>query len=127
MSSASERDLALLQGTWVQVGLETDGIPNAADSESPGGVFTVFVGREFFARAADGTLILAGTFTLDATASPRSITWVDSMGPDEGKALPAIYVLDGDAFKFIAGNEDEPRPTTFATVVGQTMRTFRRT
>ncbi len=64
-------------------------------------------------------------FTLDASTDPKSINWIDSMGDDAGKTLPAIYMLEGDRFVFVAGNEGEPRPTVFETVPGQTLRAFR--
>lgn len=72
----------------------------------------------------DGTLLLAGNFTLDASTTPKSITWIDSMGADQGKQLPASYQLEGDRFVFIAGDEGCDRPKEFRTQKGETMRTF---
>ena len=46
------------------------------------------------------------------------------MGPDAGKQLPAIYVVEGDDFTFIAAYEGSSRPTEFRAVEGLTMRTF---
>jgi uncharacterized protein (TIGR03067 family) len=123
---STERDLAALQGVWQQVGLEVDGVADPPDSYSAPGALTTFTGNQFAVRAVDGTLLLAGTFTLDATTTPRSVTWIDSMGPDTGKQLPSSYLLDGDHFVFIAGDEGAPRPTVFRTGPGQTMRTFAR-
>ena len=120
----SEHDIAALQGAWEQVGLEADGVFNPPDTHGAPGALTTFVGKQFAVRAVDGTLLLAGAFTLDASTNPRSITWTDSMGSDIGKQLPASYILDGDNFVFIAGDEGAPRPTVFRTVPGQTMRTF---
>jgi len=122
--SDSERDLAALQGSWEQVGLEADGISDPPDIHGGPGALTTFLGDQFAVRSVDGDLLLAGTFTLDATTTPKSITWIDSMGPDMGKHLPASYKLDGDDFVFIAGDEGAPRPIVFETVPGQTMRTF---
>ena len=65
-------------------------------------------------------------FFLDSGTVPKSITWIDSMGDDAGKHLPASYRLDGDEFAFIAADEGMPRPTIFSTGPGQTMRTFLR-
>ena len=117
----SERDLAALQGVWEQVGLAADGVIDPPDSHSGPGVLCTFAGTEFSVRAPDGRLLLAGSFELDG---PGSITWIESVGEDAGKRLPASYRLDGDRFVFIAGNEGEPRPTSFTTTVGQTMRTL---
>lgn len=122
--SESDRDVVALQGSWEQVGLEADGLVNPPDSHTAPGALTTFVDDRFEVRAPTGTLLLAGTFTLDASTSPKSITWVDSMGEEMGRALPAIYKLDGDHFVFIAGDEGSPRPRVFKTTLGQTMRTF---
>ncbi len=118
----SEVDLTALQGRWLQVAWEADGA--VAPPDEYAGTITSFVDQRFEVRTPDGTLVLAGTFTLDASTSPKAITWTDSMGPDAGKQLPASYVLDGDHFVFIAGDEGAPRPTVFSTTPGQTMRTF---
>ena len=123
-SEASRRDLALLQGVWEQTRLEADGVVNPPDDHGAPGALCTFAGSTFSVRTIEGALLLEGAFDLDASTTPRSITWIDSMGEDKGKPLPAIYTLDGEHFEFIAGNEDAPRPTEFRTEVGQTMRTF---
>ncbi len=119
--NSAERDLAALQGVWEQVGLEADGVIDPPDPHSGPGVLCTFAGTKFLVRAPDGSLLLAGSFELEGAGS---VTWIDSIGEDAGKRLPASYRLDGDRFVFIAGNEGEPRPTSFSTTIGQTMRTF---
>jgi uncharacterized protein (TIGR03067 family) len=126
MSKLSKRDLAALQGSWEQIDLEADGISNPPDDLSPPGALTTFSGNHFAIHTAEGVLLLEGTFTLDASASPKAINYIDSMGPDLGKQLPAIYKLEGDLFVFVAAEEGAPRPTSFRTGPGQTMRSFRR-
>lgn len=122
----SERDLALLQGVWEQTRLEADGIVNPIDDHGGPGALTTFAGNAFSVRTVDGSLLLKGAFLLDASTRPRSIIWIDAIGEDKGKRLPASYTLEGDRFEFIAGNEGASRPTEFRTDVGQTMRTFAR-
>ena len=126
MSQLSSRDLAALQGLWEQVDLEADGILNPPDELSPPGALTTIRDNHFAVRTTEGALLLEGTFTLDASATPKAINWIDSIGPDLGKQLPAIYKLDGDLFIFIAADEGAPRPTIFRTGPGQIMRTFAR-
>jgi uncharacterized protein (TIGR03067 family) len=121
---ASSRDLSTLQGTWEQIVHEVDGITNAPDIYSASGTLTTFNGNYFAVRSCEGELLLEGTFTIDALTTPKSITWVDSIGEDAGKQLPASYMLDSDRFVFIATDEGLPRPTTFRTERGQVMRTF---
>ena len=120
----SERDVAALQGSREQVGLEADGASDPPDCHGAPGALTTFVGNQFEVRTVDGRLLLAGTFMLDASTSPKAITWIDSMGSDAGKLLPASYDLEDDHFIFIAADENAPRPTLFQTAPGQTMRTF---
>ena len=126
MSPLSRQDLQALQGVWEQVALEVDGILDPPDDLSPAGVLTTFRDDHFAVRTAEGVLLLEGSFSLDASANPKAITWTDAIGPDAGKQLPAIYRLDGDTFVFIAADVGAPRPTAFRTGLGQTMRSFAR-
>jgi uncharacterized protein (TIGR03067 family) len=121
---SSEHDLAKLQGEWVQIGLEADGIVEPVDDHGPNGAVTTISGHHFAVHSVEGQLLLEGNFTLDASLNPKAITWVDAMGADAGKHLPASYVLEDDRFVFIAADEGMPRPIVFRTVPGLTMRTF---
>lgn len=122
----SELDLALLQGAWEQVRLEADGVVDPRDDHGAPGALTIIAGTQFSVRGVDGELLLEGSFILDASPRPKSITWIDAIGADQGKLLPASYTLDGERFEFIAGDAGAPRPIEFRTTAGQTMRTFGR-
>jgi uncharacterized protein (TIGR03067 family) len=122
----SSSELDALQGCWEQVYLEADGIANPPDEHTAPDVLTTISGSSFVVRRANGEVLLQGVFELDASASPKSITWTDTMGPDAGRRLPASYKLDGDSFTFIAADEGAPRPLVFRTSAGLTMRAFRR-
>ncbi|EIK73748.1 TIGR03067 family protein [Pseudomonas synxantha BG33R] len=124
MLSVSTLDLRGLQGTWEQTALEDSGILNPADAHSAPGAITTITGDCFEVTTVNGDRLLAGRFFLDASTTPKSITWIDAIGDDAGKQLPASYRLDGDDFVFIAADEGMPRPTVFSTGPGQTMRTF---
>ncbi|NWC92439.1 MULTISPECIES: TIGR03067 domain-containing protein [unclassified Pseudomonas] len=124
MTYVSKDDLHALQGTWEQTALEDSGVLNPADEHSAPGAITTISGSQFKVVTPGGEVLLAGSFTLDPATTPKSITWVDSMGDDAGKQLPASYQLEGDHFVFIAADEGMPRPTRFSTGPGQTMRTF---
>jgi uncharacterized protein (TIGR03067 family) len=117
-------DLAALQGVWKQVAVEVDGVANPPDEFSTPGTLTTITGTHFAVHASDGTLLLEGDLTLDEATVPKRVTWVDSMGPDTGKRLPAIYDLNGDDFVFNAADEGAPFPATFRTLQRQTMRRF---
>jgi uncharacterized protein (TIGR03067 family) len=122
--TCSEIDLQALQGAWEQIDLEDSGVSNPPDEHGAPGALTTIEGNQFKVVTPDGTLLLAGSFTLDASTTPKSITWTDSMGADEGKQLPASYKLEGDHFVFIAGDEGCDRPKEFRTQKSETMRTF---
>jgi uncharacterized protein (TIGR03067 family) len=106
------------------VALEIDGVLNPPDAHSAPDAVTTISNNRFWVHTANGGVLLEGTFELDASIRPKIVNWTDSIGPDVGKTLPAIYALDGDSFKFIAGYADAPRPKAFKTEPGQTMRTF---
>lgn len=124
MSSISDPDFQALQGAWEQISLEDSGVLNPVDAHSAPGAITTITSDRFEVKTVDGDVLLAGRFFLDCTTAPKSITWVDSIGDDAGKQLPASYRLEGDEFVFIAADENMPRPVTFSTGPGQTMRTF---
>ncbi|OYU09588.1 MAG: TIGR03067 domain-containing protein [Pseudomonas sp. PGPPP1] len=124
MSSISDPDFQALQGAWEQTSLEDSGVLNPVDAHSAPGAITTITDDRFKVKTVDGDVLLAGRFFLDSTTVPKSITWVDSIGEDAGKQLPASYRLEGNEFVFIAADESMPRPITFSTGPGQTMRTF---
>lgn len=124
MSLTTDPDLHALQGIWEQTALEDSGVLNPVDAHSAPGAITTIADDRFEVTTVDGEVLLAGRFYLDSTATPKRITWIDSMGDDAGKHLPASYRLEGDEFVFIAADEHMPRPSEFRTGPGQTMRTF---
>ena len=124
MSLTTDPDLHALQGIWEQTALEDSGVLNPVDAHSAPGALTTIAGDRFEVTTVSGDVLLAGRFFLDSTTTPKSITWIDSIGDDAGKQLPASYRLENDEFVFIAADEHMPRPTQFSTGPGQTMRTF---
>ncbi|WP_285421698.1 TIGR03067 domain-containing protein [Pseudomonas sp. efr-133-TYG-23] len=124
MQSAADPDLHALQGAWEQISLEDNGVLDPVDAHTAPGAITTIAGNGFEVRTTEGNVLLAGRFFLDSRTEPKSITWIDSIGEDAGKTLPASYRLEGDTFVFIAADEHMPRPTVFKTGPGQTMRTF---
>ncbi|MDO9342914.1 MAG: TIGR03067 domain-containing protein [Pseudomonas sp.] len=124
MSSISDPDVQALQGAWEQTALEDSGVLNPIDAHSAPGALTTITGDRFEVKTVNGEVLLAGRFFLDSSTVPKSITWIDAIGEDAGKQLPASYRLEGDEFVFIAADESMPRPIEFNTGPGQTMRTF---
>ena len=95
MPSSSATDYRALQGAWEQVALEDNGVLNPPDAHSAPGAITTISADTFEVVTVEGETLLAGRFVLDADTTPKSITWVDAIGADAGKSLPASYHLDG--------------------------------
>lgn len=108
-----EAERAGLIGTWKLTTAEEAGEPIPPD------------------RLKDQTLILeasryvvkrgdeveeAGTFSIGATGSPKTIDLKIKTGRDEGKTQPGVYQLDGDSLKLaFAKPGAKDRPKAFAT------------
>ncbi|MGC5698927.1 TIGR03067 domain-containing protein [Pseudomonas sp. NFXW11] len=123
-NAANLLELQRLQGAWEQIGMEDNGVLNPPDQHSAPGALTFIEGEQFRVVTVAGETLLRGSFTLDSSSTPKAITWVDAVGEDAGKALPASYELTDDEFVFIAADEGQPRPTQFRTGPGQTLRRF---
>lgn len=54
-----------------------------------------------------------GTYTLDATATPKALTVIGTAGPNAGKTFPAIYELAGDTLRICYDLSGTQRPTAF--------------
>ncbi len=117
-------DLAALQGSWEQVGLEVDGIADPPDHHSAPGALAMIHGNHFEVRTIEGELLLKGNLTLDASTTPKAITWVDSIGADTGNSLPATCRLKGGRFVFVTADAGMPRPNAFRTSMGLTRHRF---
>ena len=90
----SSADLTALQGCWEQVYLEVDGIPNPPDEHTAPDALTTINGKRFSVCRTTGELMLEGVFELNATTSPKSITWIDSFGPNWGALVEADISRD---------------------------------
>lgn len=121
---AMDSDLEYLQGLWRQVAFEENGSTDPLDTHgAPGAVMTV--ARHTFRVSVPGEeTLVEGSFTIDASRHPKCIDWIDSIGDDAGKVIPAIYELGSDSFRFAAADPDTLRPESFAGGQGITIRTF---
>jgi uncharacterized protein (TIGR03067 family) len=103
-----------LQGTWSPTQAELGGNPmpdavlKTISLTLDKGKYTAFVGDE-----PD-----KGTYTIDTTSNPRSISVTGTEGPNQGKTFPAIYELNGDTLRICYDLSGEKRPTEFKTVAG---------
>jgi uncharacterized protein (TIGR03067 family) len=59
-----------------------------------------------------------GTYTLDSTTKPKSMTITGTDGPNIGKTFPAIYELKGDTLHVCYDLSGAKHPTEFKSVAG---------
>jgi uncharacterized protein (TIGR03067 family) len=108
------QDAKAVQGNWKPVRAELGGQLMAEDVlktitlELENGHYEVFVGEH-----PD-----RGTYTLDSSTLPKSITVTGTEGPNQGRTFPAIYELKGDTLRICYDLSGAKRPTEFKTVAG---------
>ena len=119
-----EADLRFLQGRWTQVAFEENGATDAPDAHGSPKAVTTIAGQTFHVAVPGEKALIEGSFTIDGSASPKRIDWIDSIGDDAGKLIPAIYELEGDSFRFAAADADMTRPEDFSGGQGITIRAF---
>ena len=126
MNDVTFSDLQKLQGSWRQVRFEENGIVDPPDTHSAPDAILTIDGHRFHVGVPGQETILEGNFAMDAQSFPKAITWIDAIGEDAGKPLPAIYELSETCFTFIAADEGMPRPTDFQGGKGLTLRSLMR-
>lgn len=106
-------ELKKLQGRWVPVTAETEGVKKEVDGaeqfEFDGDAFNTWHG---------GHAEEQGTIALRASKNPKEIDLTVQGGRNDGKAHLAIYAWDGANLKFCTVKEGHPRPTDFTTKPG---------
>ncbi|HUJ71287.1 MAG TPA: TIGR03067 domain-containing protein, partial [Verrucomicrobiae bacterium] len=65
-----------------------------------------------------GSLPDKGTYTIDSTTKPKSMTVTGTEGPNNGKTFPAIYELKGDQLRICYDLSGAKRPTEFKSIAG---------
>ena len=117
-TDASKKDLEALQGDWVMVSCERDGIKMSAEEVKTyrrtvqKNKYTVVIAGE------DGVQKLNGTITLDPTKTPKTIDAVRTEGPSKGKAMRGIYAFAGDKQNVCFAPVGKERPTDFISKAG---------
>ena len=113
-STVSPDDAKAVQGNWRPARAELAGQPMAdailkiISLKMDNGKYEVFVGK-----APD-----RGTYTLDSTTEPKSMTVTGTAGPNIGKTYPAIYELNGDTLRICYDLSGTKRPTEFKSIAG---------
>ena len=111
---ATTADLQGLQGRWSYQTVETCG--NCHPHEVLSRSCLRFDGNQYFVQWADKTN--QGSFTLDATTSPKMITLLPSIGEHQGMAMEGIYELQDETFKAMISFPGARRPAGFDATTG---------
>jgi uncharacterized protein (TIGR03067 family) len=113
-AGCATNDATAVQGTWTPANAELAGqpIPDAAlksiSLKLDKGKYEVLVGQN-----PD-----KGTYTLDSTSQPKSMSVTGTEGPNQGKTFPAIYELNGDTLFICYDLSGQKRPTEFKSIAG---------
>lgn len=119
-----EPDLKRFQGRWRQVRFEENGVVGPVDTHGAIDAVMTIIGETFHVAIPGAAALIEGKFLIDENTTPKRIDWVDSIGIDAGKKLPAIYTLSNEAFEFAASDADMERPKDFTGGKGITIRGF---
>ena len=113
-AAAPPDDAKAVQGSWAPARADLGGQPMAEavlksiSLKLDNGKYEVFVGDK-----PD-----KGTYTLDSTSKPKSVTITGTEGPNQGKIFPAIYELKGDTLRICYDLSGAKRPTEFKSIAG---------
>jgi uncharacterized protein (TIGR03067 family) len=114
LAADSPGDAKAVQGSWTPAQAELAGQPITEDIlknislRLDNGKYEVFVGDK-----PD-----RGTYTIDSSTKPKSMTVTGTEGPNIGKTFPAIYELKGDTLRICYDLSGAKRPTEFKSVAG---------
>jgi uncharacterized protein (TIGR03067 family) len=108
-----DQDLDKLQGTWRIESSVWNGVPERGVALK---TTLIFQGGKLTWVDKDGIHYQEDTIKLMADQSPRAI---DNWNKGRGQAVPGIYSLEGDTFRWCSsGGDNKVRPTSFASKPG---------
>jgi len=112
---APKEDPEAIQGTWVVVSAEENGVPVSGAK----GERHTFTAEGLTCVSEKGEEMTKATYKLDPAKSPKEITMCIRVGPLDTFAR-GIYQLDKDALKICWGtvSAEGPVPKEFKTAVG---------
>jgi uncharacterized protein (TIGR03067 family) len=108
------------QGEWQMVSGVMDGL--AMEESAVKWVKRVTRGNETTVTAGPQTMMKM-EFSVNAYKSPKTIDYVNTAGPNKGKAQQGIYEFTDGVLKICVAAPGEPRPAAFESVRGD-HRTF---
>lgn len=108
---AAAEDLKRMQGDWVVVSMEADGM-KIPDEDAMAYFRSVKGDRYTMSRYRK--VAGKGTIKLDATKKPRAIDALPAGASGEAKSLLGIYEFEGNKLKLCFARPGMPRPTEFS-------------
>jgi uncharacterized protein (TIGR03067 family) len=108
-SPAATGDLKALNGLWVPTTAVMGGKPYSDDACKA--IHAVFHNGKYAVKVGDQTD--KGTFTVDESKDPKTLTIVGTSGPNKDKTIPAIYELDKDTLKVCYDLSGKAAPAKF--------------
>lgn len=106
-------DARQIQGTWTIADAQFGGAPFPAEAAKT--IVLKLDGGKYELKAES---LDKGTYSVDATAKPKTLDVFGVEGPNAGKHFPGIYELNGDVLKVCYELGDGPRPTEFKSPTG---------
>ncbi len=110
----NKKDLEKMQGDWVVVSMVKDG-PKIPDDDAQA-LFRTVKGDQYSVSRFDKP-IGKGSFTLDATKTPRAIDAFPAGRPKD-KPVLGIYEFEGERYKACFAPPGKDRPTKFEAPEG---------
>lgn len=106
-------DATQIQGTWAVADAQFGGAPFPAEAAKI--IVLKLEGGKYEVKAES---LDKGTYTLDASATPKTLDVFGAEGPNAGKHYLGIYELHGDVLKVCYQLGEGPRPTEFKSPAG---------
>jgi uncharacterized protein (TIGR03067 family) len=119
----SNTDKEQMQGVWTGLSAEKDGhaLPAAQVSQ-----LRLEIDDNHYVVRGRGNQPEEGTFTLDATVSPKALDVKPMNGPDKGQVLHGIYKIEGDEHTSCFAPAGKDRPKQFDSKNGNELYTMKR-
>ena len=108
----AKKDLDKLQGEWVIVSGERDGM--TIPKEALEGIKRTVTGEDFTV-SKDGEVLSRGKYKLDPSKKPKAIDAITKNEAGEEVTMQGIYEFEGDTYKVCLAQPGKPRPTEFKT------------
>jgi uncharacterized protein (TIGR03067 family) len=108
-------DVKALQGSWVPVKAEFGGQLLPEDVLK---TIILKLTNHDYEVTITGEQSDYGTWTIDTSTTPKSMTIVGTKGPNTGKTFPCVYELKADTFRICYDLSGAKRPAEFKTATG---------